>query len=91
MKIDFSTHTVDFNDGYPPILLEAPITSAGYWGRALKKLRRESSVNDIAFEGWLKEEWNIKLLKIRSEFVNNISGVELDEPTLTLLLLKFPV
>ena len=91
MKIDFSTHTIDFNDGYPPILLEAPLTSAGYWGRALKKLRRESLATNAAFEDWLEEEWDIKLLKTHEGYLDKISGVELDEATLTMLLLKYPV
>jgi hypothetical protein len=62
------------------------------WSLILRGLKAESGLElyDDAFEEWVLKEWNIKLLHGNSLFPGHLTGMEIDDQTMTMLMLKFP-
>lgn len=62
------------------------------WSLILMGLRAESGVALFGdeFEEWVLKEWNIRLLHNNEVFPSHLTGMEMDEQTLTMLMLKFP-
>lgn len=67
--------------------------STYFWSRALQGLRQESGLPlfDSRFETWAKEEWDIIFLHENIEYPGHLTGIEVDESTYTMLLLKYPI
>ena len=62
------------------------------WSLILRGLQAESGLPlyDAAFEEWVFKEWNIKLLHNNKMFTDHLTGMEMDDQTMTMLMLKFP-
>jgi hypothetical protein len=61
------------------------------WSKILRALKEESGLPlyDDAFEEWALAEWRIRFLHENTEFPGHLTGVELDDSTYTMILLKF--
>ena len=68
-----------------------------YWSKVLKILRQEyaneysyplSAAESDAYRKWIKETWGITLIDGPTQF--GISGVEVDDKYMTMLLLRVP-
>ena len=61
------------------------------WSKMLRCLKEESgcALYDDTFEQWVLKEWGIKFLHESVIFRSHLTGIELDESTLTMLLLKY--
>jgi len=62
------------------------------WSRMLRLLKEESGLQlyDDSFEQWVLDVWGIKFLHESSMYPSHLTGIELDDSTLTMLLLKYP-
>jgi hypothetical protein len=78
MRIDFA----DYKTGDPQYC------SARYWAKVLQRLRVESGIAMPKAEEWFKENYGIVLLRQARTGAEGISGVELPEELISMLLLK---
>ena len=80
MRIDFSNAA------------SGAFTNRPSWSFILMGLREESGVALFGdeFEKWALKEWNIKLLHGNEVFPEHLTGMEMDDQTMTMLMLKFP-
>ena len=62
--------------------------NVNYWAGILQKLRSEMPATCTDFNKWLEEEW--KITQINSDQMNGIEGVEIDDHSFTMLVLRFP-
>jgi len=85
MKIDFTADRV----GKTKIGIDAPVR----WSLILGRLKAESgcALYDDSFDQWALKEWSIKFLHDNKMYPTHLTGVELSEETLTMLLLKYPM
>ncbi len=62
------------------------------WSLILRGLKAESGLElyDDKFEDWVLKEWNIKLLHTNKMYPDHLTGMEVDDQTMTMLMLKFP-
>ena len=62
------------------------------WSLILRGLKAESGLDlyDDKFEEWVLQEWNIKLLHTNEMFMDHLTGMEMNDQTMTMLMLKFP-
>lgn len=79
MQIDFTTEN-------------GPRRTIGltFWYRVLRNLKDKECPDPSQFETWIKDAWGITLVHNSVQYPGSISGVELSEETLTMLLLKYP-
>ena len=68
-------------------------SGARRWGKLLRALKVESGIPlyDDSFEKWALDVWGIRFLHESTEYPGHLTGVELDDATYTMLLLKFQI
>lgn len=70
-----------------------------HWTKILRALREESPWKGIGhanedenFHTWLKDTWQITVIKEPSGmFPNHIAGIDIEESSYTMLLIRFPL
>lgn len=72
--------------------VNAVFENAPSWSLILRGLKAESGLDlyDDKFEEWVLKEWNIKLLHGSQVYPEHLTGMEIDDRTMTMLMLKFP-
>ena len=64
--------------------------SVSYWSDVLTEMHRESGANnDADFDEWLLDNWQIKLL-YSDDIIYNVSGIEIADESISLLLMRYP-
>ena len=61
------------------------VQSSRHWSRILKQLSTECP--DSKVEEWFKETWGIKYIWA---YDGNVSGLDIDDSSYTMLLIRFP-
>jgi len=94
MRIDFrSSHGMDLDSEFTRCHADQALIGqkAGFWSRVLRELKAESGRNlyDAGFEEWVKDEWTITFLHENNEYPTHITGLDMNDSTFTMVLLKF--
>lgn len=82
MKITFGISGIDGWHGAP---MRVPYENVNYWSKIMNSLRKHDETRDT-FVKRLDDEWGIRLI----EDVSGITGVELEDSTLSMLLMRYP-
>lgn len=65
---------------------------ARHWSQILYNLREECplEIQHGGFYGWLEKEWNCKAIFADDNYTSYLKGIEIDEASYTMLLMRFP-
>jgi homoserine trans-succinylase len=83
MKITFGIEGGDWYTGKPIVRL--PYENVNYWSRVMISLRKHDETMDTFYKR-INDEWGLRVIQDSV----GITGVELDDSTLSMLLLKYP-
>ena len=88
MRISFNRTGVGFNkDAFyakHSEVFKRPIV----WSNIFRKLKEDCG-SSAQFETWAKDEWGITLLRESPEYPQHITGLDIPEENITMLLLRF--
>ena len=84
MRVNFSRSRFE-SELVPPV-------RADTWANILRIMMREfsESKSDLDLDEWLEKTWSIRLRHDNTTYPSHISGLEIDDEYLTMVLLKYP-